>query len=196
MHLFVSDSREQLAVGLCSRGKDHLKGIVDVWDTALSCADEGKMQGLLKKEGTALPEVARYPEVYVLICCDLIAKFAPAQYQTSQQRANLMCPLDVDVHSEVFVRRYENLNDSVLSQAVSIIIEAPVKTQVCGPYKEHVRRRIQTTTPAVTTPEEYTVGLGEVELTQVMKQWMNFETLGEMPQSGVCPKSAVKICVK
>ena len=60
MHLFVSDSREQLAIGLCSRGKDHLKGIVNVWDTALSCADEGKVQGLLKKEYTILPGEAKF----------------------------------------------------------------------------------------------------------------------------------------
>jgi hypothetical protein len=93
-----------------------------------------------------------------------------------------MCPLDVEVHSEMFVNRiYETLNETVRSRALSIIMDEPSKTPVYGPLEGYVRRCIQTTTPEVTTPAEYSVDLGQVELTQVMKQWMNFENIDELP---------------
>ena len=81
MNIQVSDSREQLGSAY-PRSKDHLGRIMGIWDTALPCADEDKMQGLIKKEGTTLPEVARYPEVYVLICCDPIAMAPPTLLTT------------------------------------------------------------------------------------------------------------------
>ena len=79
MHLYVSDSREQLGSAY-SRNKDHLGRIMGIWDEAYE--DEHKTRGLIKKEGTTLPDVARYPEVYVLICCDLIAMAPSALYTT------------------------------------------------------------------------------------------------------------------
>ena len=183
MNFQVSHSRDQL---FCSRSKDHLKSTMDTWYEAFVCFDENLMKSLIKpdQEG-GLPKAARYPEVYVLICCDLLAKFAPAQYQTSQKRADLLCPVKAEVHSEMLISRFtEQLNDSVRSRAVSITKGAPSNTPVHGPLKEYVQQRIQTTAPAVTTLAQYSVALGEVELTQVMANWMRFETLNEFPQYG------------
>ena len=79
----------------------------------------------------------------MLICCDLLAQFAQPQYQTSQQyktsqqRADLLCPVKVEVHSEdseMLISRFtEQLNNSVMSRAVGIIIEA--NTPVHGPLR-------------------------------------------------------------
>jgi len=138
MHLFVSDSREQL--GSYLRSKDHLGCIIGMWDTALACSDVRQMRDLVVcKDDAKLPDVARYPEVFVLICCDVI-RLAPKQYSTSQQRSNLFSPLDVDVHSETFVTRmYETLNVTVRSLALSMIADAPFKTPVHGPFEQALR---------------------------------------------------------
>ena len=135
MHLLVSDSREQLGY---LRSKDHLGCIVAMWDTALACSDVRQMRDLVK-DATKLPDVARYPEVFVLICCDAI-HLAPKQYRTCQQRSDLLSPLDVDVHSKMLViRMYESLDVTVRSLAVSMIAEAPYKTVAHGPFEQALR---------------------------------------------------------
>ena len=74
----------------------------------------------------------------------------------------------------------EGLNDSVMSRAVSIIIEAPFTTSVHGPLREKVRARIQAMAPAVTTIAQYTADMGEVELTQVLISFLFWFVLLEI----------------
>ena len=140
------------------------------------------------------------PEVYVLICVDLLTKpeFAQTvgqQYKTRQQRADLFCPFkdsevlirpeDSDLNSRKIIRFTDSLSETVKSRAVSSIIAAPISTSVQGPLREIVRARTPSTAPpAVPTVAQFTADMGEVELTQVMANWMRFETLNEFPQYG------------
>ena len=84
MNFVVSDSRDGL---FYARSRDHLDSAMIKWDEALICADEELMKSLLET-------AKRYPEVYVLICVDLLTQFKEMgqQYKTSQQRAELPCP--------------------------------------------------------------------------------------------------------
>ena len=185
----VSDSQDGL-FHTCSR--DHLDSVMTDWDVALIFADEPLMKSLLER-------AKRYPEVYVLICVDLLTKpeFAQTvgqQYKTRQQRADLFCPFkdsevlirpeDSDLNSPRIIRFTDALNESVMRRAVSIINEAPSNTPVHGPLKEKVARaHIRETAPhAVPTIAQYTADMGEVELTQVMANWMRFETLDQLTQ--------------
>ena len=149
----VSDSNDCL---LYARSRDHLDSVMTDWDVALIFADEPLMKSLLER-------AKRYPEVYVLICVDLLTKpeFAQTvgqQYKTRQQRADLFCPFkdsevlirpeDSDLNSSRIIRFTDALNESVMRRAVSIINEAPSNTPVHGPLKEKVARaHIRETAP-------------------------------------------------
>ena len=182
----VSDSRNGL-FHACSR--DHLDGVMVKWDEALLYLDDNLMKSQLEP-------AKRYPEVYVLICVDLFStQFAQTpvgqQYKTSQQRADLLCPFSEepislrpeDDHSRKIIRFTVWLNDSVKSRAVSSINAAPISTSVQGPLSEIVRARTPSTAPpAVATVAEFTAELNEVKLTEVMTNWMQFETRDELLQ--------------
>ena len=184
MFFVVSDSRDEL---FYARSRDHLDSAMVKWDEALICLDGNLMKSQLEP-------AKRYPEVYVLMCVDLLTKFAQTavgqQYKTSQQRADLLCPFSEapislrleDDHSRKITRFTDLLNDSVMRRALSIIIAAPSTTSVRGSLSEKVRARIQATAPAVTTIAQYTADMGEVELTQVMTNWLQIETLDQLPQ--------------
>ena len=183
----VSDSPNGL-FHACSR--DHLDGIMVKWDEAIICLDENLMKSQLEPAG-------RYPEVYVLICVDLFStQFAQTavgqQYKTSQQRADLICPFSEaltslrpeDDHRRKIIRFTAALNDSVMRRALSIIIAAPFPTSVHRPLREKVRAYIRETTPTVTTIAQYTADMGEVELTQVITNWLQLGTLDQLTQYG------------
>ena len=74
------------------------------------------------------------------------------------------------------------LIESVKSRAVSSINAAPISTSVQGPLSEIVRARTPSTAPTVPTIAQYTADMGEVQLTEVMTNWMRFETVDELPQ--------------
>ena len=189
MYFCVSDSNDGLFICACS--KDHLDSVMVNWDEALLCLDGDLMKSQLEP-------AKRYPEVYVLMCVDLFStQFAQTavgqQYKTRQQRADLLCPFkdsevlirpeDSDLNSRKIIRFTDSLNESVKSRAVSSINAAPISTSVQGPLSEIVRARTPSTAPpAVPTVAQYTADMGEVQLTQVMTNWMQFETLDELPQ--------------
>ena len=187
MSFQVSDSNDGLFLGHCSR--DHLASVMVNWDEALLCLDGDSLKSQLES-------AKRYPEVYVLMCVDLFStQFAQTavgqQYKTSQQRADLLCPfseeptslLPEDDHSRKINRFTDLLNESVKSRAVSSINAAPISTSVQGPLSEIVRARTPSTAPpTVPTIAQYTADMGEVQLTEVMTNWMQFETLDELPQ--------------
>jgi len=185
MNFCVYDSRHGL-FPLLRSSKDHLDSIMVDWDQAIICADENSLED-------QLTPAKRYPEVYVLICVDLLTRFAQTpvgqKYKTSQQRADLLCPFpeseelmhddDRSQRSQRIIRFTDSLYQSVMHLAVSSIIAAPRSTAVNGPLREKVQARIRITAPAVTTLEHYSDDLNEVGLTQVMTNWMTFETLDE-----------------
>ena len=186
MFFVVSDSNDGL---FYARSRDHLDSVMANWDEALLCLDGDLMKSQLEP-------AERYPEVYVLMCVDLFStQFAQTavgqQYKTRQQRADLLCPFSEvltslrpeDDHSRKIIRFTDLLNDSVKSRAVSSINAAPISTSVQGPLSEIVRARTPSTAPpTVATVAQYTADMGEVELTQVMANWLQFETLDELPQ--------------
>ena len=188
MSFQVSDSNDGLSLGHCSR--DHLASVMVNWDEALLCLDGDSLKSQLES-------AKRYPEVYVLMCVDLFStQFAQTavgqQYKTSQQRADLICPFSEaltslrpeDDHRRKIIRFTAALNDSVMRRALSIIIAAPFPTSVHGPLREKVRAYIRETTPTVTTIAQYTADMGEVELTQVITNWLQLGTLDQLTQYG------------
>ena len=135
MNFVVSDSHDGL---FYARSRDHLDSVMANWDEALICADGNLMKSQLEP-------AERYPEVYVLICVDLLStKFAQTavgqQYKTRQQRADLLCPFSEaptslrpeDDHSRKIIRFTDSLNDSVMRRAVSSIIAAPFPRPCTG----------------------------------------------------------------
>ena len=208
MFFQVYDSNDGLVLGHCSR--DHLAGVMVSWDEALLCLDGDSLKSQLES-AKRYPEV--YVLMCVDLFSTQFAQTAVGQqYMTSQQRADLLCPFsedllmqqridtellhrplgsfgrhffDKDDHSRKIIRFTDDLIETVKSRAVSSINAAPISTSVQGPLSKIVRARTPSTAPpAVPTVAQFTADMGEVELAQVMANWMRFETLNEFPQYG------------